>query len=191
MVGPGAAPWMDSWQNMDHIWYKALSFLVVMSRRPVLTSDLCLFQIQDDGVTLEYNPYSWNTVCDRFGQLVTSVNPGNWLFFTNDLKQIANMLYLESPAGVGFSYSDDKNYTTNDNEVGDQPFSNSSFCGWQVISWHFSFAVSGVDEQLPGSEEVLSAVPRIQQEPTVPHRRKLWRNLHSYAGREGDGGRWA
>lgn len=101
------------------------------------------------------------------------------------------MLYLESPAGVGFSYSDDKNYTTNDNEVGDQPFSNSSFFGWQVISWHFSFAVSGVDEQLPGSEEVLSAVPRIQQEPTVPHRRKLWRNLHSHAGREGDGGRWA
>lgn len=32
--------------------------------------------------------------------------------------QIANMLYLESPAGVGFSYSDDKKYTTNDTEVG-------------------------------------------------------------------------
>uniref|UniRef100_A0A8C2WP71 Carboxypeptidase n=1 Tax=Cyclopterus lumpus TaxID=8103 RepID=A0A8C2WP71_CYCLU len=30
---------------------------------------------------------------------------------------IANMLYLESPAGVGFSYSDDKNYVTNDTEV--------------------------------------------------------------------------
>uniref|UniRef100_A0AAY4EGQ9 Carboxypeptidase n=1 Tax=Denticeps clupeoides TaxID=299321 RepID=A0AAY4EGQ9_9TELE len=49
------------------------------------------FLIQDDGVTLQYNPYSWN--------------------------QIANMLYLESPAGVGFSYSDDKNYRTNDSEV--------------------------------------------------------------------------
>uniref|UniRef100_G3NG08 Carboxypeptidase n=1 Tax=Gasterosteus aculeatus TaxID=69293 RepID=G3NG08_GASAC len=30
---------------------------------------------------------------------------------------IANMLYLESPAGVGFSYSDDRNYVTNDTEV--------------------------------------------------------------------------
>ncbi|ROK31153.1 Lysosomal protective protein [Anabarilius grahami] len=30
---------------------------------------------------------------------------------------IANVLYLESPAGVGFSYSDDKKYTTNDTEV--------------------------------------------------------------------------
>ncbi|GAA6235362.1 lysosomal protective protein, partial [Lates japonicus] len=49
------------------------------------------FLIQDDGVTLQYNPYSWN--------------------------KIANMLYLESPAGVGFSYSDDRNYVTNDTEV--------------------------------------------------------------------------
>lgn len=28
------------------------------------------------------------------------------------------MVYLESPVGVGFSYSDDKNYVTNDTEVG-------------------------------------------------------------------------
>ncbi|XP_078105659.1 lysosomal protective protein isoform X1 [Sander vitreus] len=49
------------------------------------------FLIQDDGSSLQYNPYSWN--------------------------KIANVLYLESPAGVGFSYSDDKNYTTNDTEV--------------------------------------------------------------------------
>ncbi|KAG8446534.1 hypothetical protein GDO86_014114 [Hymenochirus boettgeri] len=49
------------------------------------------FLIQPDGLTLEYNNYSWN--------------------------KIANVLYLESPAGVGFSYSDDKNYKTNDTEV--------------------------------------------------------------------------
>ncbi|XP_021494136.1 lysosomal protective protein [Meriones unguiculatus] len=49
------------------------------------------FLIQPDGVTLEYNPYSWNL--------------------------IANMLYIESPAGVGFSYSEDKMYVTNDTEV--------------------------------------------------------------------------
>uniref|UniRef100_A0A8C7RJP1 Carboxypeptidase n=1 Tax=Oncorhynchus mykiss TaxID=8022 RepID=A0A8C7RJP1_ONCMY len=49
------------------------------------------FLIQNDGMSLEYNPYSWN--------------------------MIANMLYLESPAGVGYSYSDDSNYTTNDTEV--------------------------------------------------------------------------
>lgn len=29
------------------------------------------------------------------------------------------MLYLESPAGVGFSYSDDQKYVTNDTEVSD------------------------------------------------------------------------
>ncbi|MEQ2284006.1 hypothetical protein AMECASPLE_017264, partial [Ameca splendens] len=49
------------------------------------------FLIQDDGVTLQYNQYSWN--------------------------KIANMLYLESPVGVGFSYSDNKKYATNDTEV--------------------------------------------------------------------------
>ncbi|XP_038605896.1 lysosomal protective protein [Tachyglossus aculeatus] len=54
------------------------------------------FLIQPDGSTLEYNPYSWNLV--------------------------ANMLYLESPAGVGFSYSDDKAYGTNDTEVADDNF---------------------------------------------------------------------
>ncbi len=31
------------------------------------------------------------------------------------------MLYLESPAGVGFSYSDDQKYATNDTEVSDMP----------------------------------------------------------------------
>ncbi|XP_053309046.1 lysosomal protective protein [Spea bombifrons] len=49
------------------------------------------FLIQPDGVSLEYNPYSWN--------------------------KIANVLYLEAPVGVGFSYSDDKSYQTNDTEV--------------------------------------------------------------------------
>ncbi|KAM9410743.1 lysosomal protective protein-like [Pholidichthys leucotaenia] len=49
------------------------------------------YLIQSDGASLEYNPYSWN--------------------------KIANMLYLESPVGVGFSYSDDQKYATNDTEV--------------------------------------------------------------------------
>lgn len=34
-----------------------------MSQRYLLTYDLS-FQIQDDGVTLQYNPYSWNKVND-------------------------------------------------------------------------------------------------------------------------------
>jgi len=49
------------------------------------------FRINDDGQTLDPNPFAWN--------------------------QVANMIYLEAPAGVGFSYSDDRNYTTDDNEV--------------------------------------------------------------------------
>ena len=34
--------------------------------------------------------------------------------------QVANMLYLEAPAGVGYSYSDDGNYTTNDDVVSNE-----------------------------------------------------------------------
>uniref|UniRef100_A0A672G0Q1 Carboxypeptidase n=1 Tax=Salarias fasciatus TaxID=181472 RepID=A0A672G0Q1_SALFA len=45
------------------------------------------------------------------GGLHASVCGSPWSF------GIANMLYLESPAGVGFSYSDDHNYATNDTEV--------------------------------------------------------------------------
>ncbi|XP_051830552.1 lysosomal protective protein-like [Antechinus flavipes] len=48
------------------------------------------FRINDDG-SLYMNPYSWNLV--------------------------ANVLYLESPAGVGYSYSSSQNYKINDQQV--------------------------------------------------------------------------
>jgi len=49
------------------------------------------FTIQDNGMNLTYNPYSWN--------------------------KAANVLYLEAPAGVGYSYSADRDYNTGDSEV--------------------------------------------------------------------------
>ncbi|CAI5778655.1 lysosomal protective [Podarcis lilfordi] len=49
------------------------------------------FTIQPDGATLGYNNYAWN--------------------------KLAHILYLESPVGVGYSYSDSQDYRTNDTEV--------------------------------------------------------------------------
>lgn len=52
--------------------------------------------VNDDGFTLYENKFSWN--------------------------KIANVLYLESPAGVGYSYSDDQNYKTDDDQVADDNY---------------------------------------------------------------------
>ncbi|XP_072374734.1 lysosomal protective protein-like [Scyliorhinus torazame] len=52
--------------------------------------------VNPDGRTLYINGYSWN--------------------------RVANVLYLESPAGVGFSYSDNRNYVTNDMEVAENNY---------------------------------------------------------------------
>ena len=49
-------------------------------------------------------------------------------------------------------------------------------------------APPGVHEQLPGLEALLQTLPGVQQEPAVPDRRELRRNLHPHPGREGDGG---
>uniref|UniRef100_UPI0037E8CCBF lysosomal protective protein n=1 Tax=Semicossyphus pulcher TaxID=241346 RepID=UPI0037E8CCBF len=54
------------------------------------------FHVNDDGATLYENKLSWN--------------------------KIANLLYLESPAGVGYSYSDDQKYATDDDQVADDNY---------------------------------------------------------------------
>ncbi|XP_066568575.1 lysosomal protective protein-like, partial [Amia ocellicauda] len=53
------------------------------------------FHLNDDG-TVYINKYSWNTM--------------------------ANVIYLESPAGVGFSYSTSQNYQTSDPQVADDNY---------------------------------------------------------------------
>ncbi|XP_020516770.1 cathepsin A-like isoform X1 [Labrus bergylta] len=54
------------------------------------------FHVNDNGATLYENKFSWN--------------------------KIANLLYVESPAGVGYSYSDDQKYATDDDQVADDNY---------------------------------------------------------------------
>ncbi|KDP20920.1 hypothetical protein JCGZ_21391 [Jatropha curcas] len=62
------------------------------------TQEIGPFLVDDDGRGLKYNPYSWNTE--------------------------ANILFLESPVGVGFSYS---NTTTDYNGLGDGFTANDAY----------------------------------------------------------------
>ncbi|XP_023233629.1 lysosomal protective protein-like isoform X1 [Centruroides sculpturatus] len=54
------------------------------------------FHVNPDGKTLYENVYSWN--------------------------KIANVLYLEAPAGVGFSYDDNQDYSTDDDKVSEDNY---------------------------------------------------------------------
>lgn len=63
-----------------------------------------------DGFLSENGPFHVNKNGDRLYE-----NPFSW-------NKIANILYLESPAGVGYSYSDDKNYKTDDDQVAEDNY---------------------------------------------------------------------
>uniref|UniRef100_A0A0N4ZGJ4 Carboxypeptidase n=1 Tax=Parastrongyloides trichosuri TaxID=131310 RepID=A0A0N4ZGJ4_PARTI len=61
-----------------------------------LTTEMGPYRVTDYGKTVEANPYSWN--------------------------KIANMIFIDAPAGVGFSYALDNNHTYSDDEVADQNY---------------------------------------------------------------------
>ena len=57
------------------------------------------FYVNADGSTLSENPNSWNKYAFRNAEPLS----------VDIHDRIANMLYVESPAGVGFSYSENPN----------------------------------------------------------------------------------
>ncbi|XP_071495439.1 lysosomal protective protein-like [Diadema antillarum] len=90
--------------NMLHYWFVESQtsptkdpMIVWLSGGPGCSSMYAMlaengpFTIRTDGVNLDYNTHSWN--------------------------MFANVLYIESPAGVGFSYSSDGQIETDDDKV--------------------------------------------------------------------------
>ncbi|CAG9534963.1 unnamed protein product [Cercopithifilaria johnstoni] len=61
-----------------------------------LLNEMGPYLTSDDGKTLHSNPYSWN--------------------------QMASIVYLESPAGVGYSYSTNGNVKTNDKKTAEENY---------------------------------------------------------------------
>ncbi|XP_029831901.2 lysosomal protective protein [Ixodes scapularis] len=61
-----------------------------------LMTELGPFHMASDGLNLTMNPYSWN--------------------------KVANVIFLEAPAGVGFSYDPSGDYHTNDDQTADDNY---------------------------------------------------------------------
>jgi len=65
-----------------------------------------------EGYLYELGPFHFTSESGAIGNNTLTNNPNTWA-------QAANVIFLETPLGVGFSYSDSGNYTTNDNQTAD------------------------------------------------------------------------
>ena len=93
---------------------------------------------------------------------------------------VSNLLFVESPAGVGWSYSNrTSDYTTGDEKTGKVP----SFCdlrnglSFPVLILFSQFAVNWSQRHACISDAMVREVSRVQIPWFVSHRRKLCRSI--------------
>lgn len=72
-------------------------------------TELGPFHTNQDGKTLYYNKFAWNQIA-----LVQRVMVRSDIINSSIIR---NVIFLEAPAGVGFSYTDDGNVTTTDDQT--------------------------------------------------------------------------
>uniref|UniRef100_A0AC35UG98 Carboxypeptidase n=1 Tax=Rhabditophanes sp. KR3021 TaxID=114890 RepID=A0AC35UG98_9BILA len=95
---------------------KQLYYWLTMSQNSSATDPLILYMNGGPGCSslqallTEMGPYR----VSNYGKTV-SLNPYSW-------NKFANMLFIDGPAGVGYSFATDKNYTYSDDEVADQNY---------------------------------------------------------------------
>jgi len=135
------------------------------------------FRINSDGKTLYRNPYAWNE-----GKTIIIINI--IIFFSiirlrdvnilpiyrYDVYTVANILFLESPAGVGFSYS---NTTSDYKKAGDKSTAKDAYVF--LINWLERFPEYKTrDFYITGESYAGHYVPQLAS--TILHNNKLYNN---------------
>jgi serine carboxypeptidase-like clade II len=135
------------------------------------------FRINSDGKTLYRNPYAWNE-----GETIIIINIITLFLHDAFLRHaylptyiimkyaVANVLFLESPAGIGFSYS---NTTSDYDKSGDKSTAKDSYVF--LINWLERFPQYKTrDFYISGESYAGHYVPQLAS--TILHNNKLYIN---------------
>jgi len=131
------------------------------------------FRVNSDGKTLYRNPYAWNegeTIINIINLFHYDAFLSNYLTYILMKYAVANVLFLESPAGVGFSYS---NTTSDYDNSGDKSTAKDAYVF--LINWLERFPQYKTRAfYITGESYAGHYVPQLAS--TILHNNKLYNN---------------